>query len=198
LATVSWLLEQLAHGDRLLLEASQELHWAPFTLMFVIASAWWVKGALFVAAGALGDVHARRLSAPTAACAAGALGVAAAAAGIVKELVDRARPALADPGIHALVATPDSPSFPSGHAATAFAAAAAVASFYPRLRWPLYGLATLVGLSRIYLGVHYTLDVVAGAALGVAIGLSAAWLTRRVVLRRWPQTLGRREAASRA
>lgn len=175
------MLEQLAQGDRLVLEASREFHWGPFTLVFVLASAWWVKGLVFVGVGALGDVRARRLIPPASACAAVAVGLASAAAGLLKELVDRARPALADPTIDALVATPDSPSFPSGHAATAFAAAAAVGAFYPRLRWPLYGLATLVGLSRVYLGVHFALDVVAGAVLGVAIGLTAAWLTRRVV-----------------
>jgi undecaprenyl-diphosphatase len=178
---VSSLLDQLAHWDRSVLEASQELRWAPLTLVFVLASAWWVKGLVFVGVGALGDARERRLFPPCAACTAAALGLGAATAGLLKELVDRARPAIADPAIDALVATPDSPSFPSGHAATAFAAAAAVGVFYPRLRWPLYGLATLVGLSRIYLGVHFTLDVVAGAALGVAIGLAAAWLTRRVV-----------------
>ena len=94
---------------------------------------------------------------------------------------ERVRPALADPAIEALVPTPASASFPSGHAATAFAAAVAVGAFYPRLRWPLLGLAALVGLSRIYLGVHYVLDVLAGAALGLALGLLMVWATRRLL-----------------
>lgn len=175
------MLEQLVQWDRSVLEASQELRWAPMTVVFALASAWWVKGLVFVGVGALGDARERRMFPPAAAGAAVALGLGAAIAGLLKELVDRARPAIADPTLDALVATPDSPSFPSGHAATAFAAAAAVGAFYPRLRWPLYGLAMLVGLSRIYLGVHFTLDVVAGAALGVSIGLAAAWLIRRVV-----------------
>ena len=180
-ASVSAMVDQLAQWDRSLSEASTELRWAPLTVLFVLASAWWVKGLVFVGVGALGDARERRLFAPAAACAALALGLAAAASTVLKELVDRARPALVDPAIDALVATPSSPSFPSGHAATAFAAAAAVGAFYPRLRWPLFGLATMVGLSRIYLGVHFTLDVVAGAALGAAIGLAVAWLIRRVV-----------------
>jgi undecaprenyl-diphosphatase len=77
------------------------------------------------------------------------------------------------------VATPGSPSFPSGHTATAFAAAAVVGAIYPRLRWPLYSVAALVGLSRIYLGVHFALDVAAGAILGLSIGLGLVWAGRK-------------------
>jgi undecaprenyl-diphosphatase len=110
-----------------------------------------------------------------------AVGVAAGLTSVFKETFDRVRPALADPGIVALVPTPESASFPSGHAATAFAAAITAGAFYPRLRWPLIGLAVLVGLSRIYLGVHYVLDVLAGAALGVAVGLLVVLVTRRLL-----------------
>ena len=70
---------------------------------------------------------------------------------------------------------------PSGHAATAFAAAVAVGVIYPRLRWPLVCVAGLVALSRVYLGVHYWLDVVVGCALGTAVGLGVAWSAERVV-----------------
>jgi undecaprenyl-diphosphatase len=110
-----------------------------------------------------------------------AVGIAAGLTTVLKDFVERVRPALADPQITALVATPDSASFPSGHAATAFAAAVAVGAFYPRIRWPLLGLAALVGLSRIYLGVHYWLDVIAGTALGIGLGLAVVWVTRRAV-----------------
>jgi undecaprenyl-diphosphatase len=107
------------------------------------------------------------------------VGIGSLIVAMLKESIDRARPEHADPTINAAVATPDSPSFPSGHTATAFAAAAVVSAFYPRLRWPLYSLAALVGLSRIYLGVHFTLDVVAGAILGLSIGLSLVWVGRK-------------------
>ena len=69
---------------------------------------------------------------------------------------------MADPGLDPIGLVPAAASFPSGHAATAFAAAVAVALFYPRLGRPLLALAAVVALSRVYLGVHYLLDVAAG------------------------------------
>jgi undecaprenyl-diphosphatase len=75
---------------------------------------------------------------------------------------------------------PASASFPSGHAATAFAAAVAVALVYPRLGRPLLALAVVIAVSRVYLGVHYVLDVAVGTLLGIAVGIAAAWFIRRV------------------
>jgi undecaprenyl-diphosphatase len=81
--------------------------------------------------------------------------------------VGRRRPELAE--LPPLVATATRLSFPSAHATTGFAAARA----YSRLgapRRPLYALAASLAASRIYLGVHYPSDVLAGAALGSALG----------------------------
>lgn len=61
-------------------------------------------------------------------------------------------------------------SFPSGHAAAAFALATVLAEEYPDYKVLFYGGAVLVGLSRIYLDKHHTSDVVAGAALGLYAG----------------------------
>ena len=73
---------------------------------------------------------------------------------------------------------------PSTHAATAFAAAVAVSLVHPRLRWPLVVLASLVSVSRVWLGVHYPTDVLAGAALGTAIAFGAnALLARTGIIR---------------
>ena len=83
----------------------------------------------------------------------------------IKFLVRRPRPDL--PGLPALTGTPSGLSFPSAHASTAFAGAFAFSRLgVPRL--PLYGLAGSLALSRLYLGVHYPSDVLAGALLGTA------------------------------
>ena len=81
----------------------------------------------------------------------------------VKQLVRRPRPSL--PDLPPLAATVSGLSYPSAHAATSFAAAGALS--LPRL--PLYAAAGAMALTRPYLGVHYPSDVVAGAALGVAL-----------------------------
>jgi membrane-associated phospholipid phosphatase len=81
----------------------------------------------------------------------------------IKRVVGRRRPRLA--GLPALTSTPTSLSFPSAHASTAFAGA----RLYSRLelpRGPSYALAAGLALSRLYLGVHYPSDVLAGVALG--------------------------------
>ena len=85
----------------------------------------------------------------------------------IKLVVRRRRPEL--PGLPALAGTPTQLSFPSAHASTSFAAA----GVYARLGLPavvLYALAVKLSLSRLYLGVHYPSDVLAGAALGAIVG----------------------------
>jgi undecaprenyl-diphosphatase len=63
-------------------------------------------------------------------------------------------------------------SFPSGHAAAAFAEATTIASYYPNLRVPLYTWAAGVAASRVYLGRHYLTDVLVGSALGIWVAKS--------------------------
>jgi undecaprenyl-diphosphatase len=60
-------------------------------------------------------------------------------------------------------------SFPSGHACNAFMIAIILAERLRRKRYVFYGLATVVALSRIYVGVHYPSDVIAGSCLGLVI-----------------------------
>jgi undecaprenyl-diphosphatase len=176
---VADVLETLIAWDSAASELGADLRWAPLTVVFVLASTWFVKWPLIIAAGCAGD--AKRKCFPRAACAAAlAVTTAALLVTLFKELFDRARPPVADPSVDPIGIVPASASFPSGHAATAFAAAVAVALVYPRLGRPLLALAAVVALSRIYLGVHYVLDVAAGALLGIAVGIAAAWVIRRV------------------
>jgi undecaprenyl-diphosphatase len=74
---------------------------------------------------------------------------------------------------------PPDHSFPSGHAASSFAAATALAYFYPRAAPLGYSLASGVALSRVHLGVHFPSDTAVGGAIGIAIGTLSAWLFKR-------------------
>jgi undecaprenyl-diphosphatase len=174
------LIRQLAELDGAAIELAHQARWGPLTAVFVLASAWWVKWPLFAAAGACCDATKRRWLPAAAVCAAAAGATAEILTVVIKHFTDRARPPLADPSIQALVGIPDSTSLPSGHAAAAFAAATAVGMFHPRLRVPLYALAAMVALSRVYLGVHFWSDVLLGSLLGVAVGLATTLVVRRV------------------
>ena len=177
LSEVSRLLSQL---DGAALQLSHDVRWQPLTMLMIVASAWWVKWPLFALVGALGDASRRRRLPAAALCAGTAVALAAGLVSVFKDLFDRARPPLGQPAIDALVSLPASSSFPSGHAATAFAGAVAVAMLHPRLRWPLLGLAAAVALSRVYLGVHYWSDILAGSALGALTGFATTGAFLRV------------------
>lgn len=87
---------------------------------------------------------------------------------IPKLIVRRRRPALE--GLPPLSSVASKLSFPSAHATSSFAAATAVTRVEPRAAVPALALATLIAYGRPYLGVHYPSDVLAGAALGTAVG----------------------------
>lgn len=88
-----------------------------------------------------------------------------------KYLFDRARPHIYHPDIAPLIKTPSSSSFPSGHSATAAAGTITLSVVYPPLAPLLVVCGLLVCLSRIYLGVHYPLDVLAGALIGTVVSV---------------------------
>ena len=78
------------------------------------------------------------------------------------------------------VPMPHSASFPSGHTASGFAFAAAVAQILPAAAAPLRTLAAAVGYSRVHTGVHYPADVIIGAMIGAAVGEAVGWGLWRV------------------
>ena len=65
-------------------------------------------------------------------------------------------------------------AFPSGHASASFAVAAVVARCHPTLAWPAYGLAGFVSATRVFRGSHFVSDALAGAVLGLVVGILAA------------------------
>ena len=91
----------------------------------------------------------------------------------MKRLVGRKRP---------LDETLGNPAMPSGHASITFSVATILGYRYPKWRIPLYIGAGLVSFSRVYLGRHYTSDVVVGAAIGTATGV-LVWHNRATLLK---------------
>lgn len=123
---------------------------AIWLLIAVLAALYWRRPAIFLYV-ALADL------------------VAGVSGALLRQAIGRERPPLRFPEPHPLVHVPGNPSFPSGHAATSFACAATLAWLTPLSPIALYALATLIAFSRVYVGVHYPLDVIGGAALGLGV-----------------------------
>ncbi|MCH8157186.1 MAG: phosphatase PAP2 family protein [Nitrospinae bacterium] len=89
---------------------------------------------------------------------------------VVKDLVARDRPCHALPNVRDIASCSNSFSFPSNHAINSFTAATLLSLSYKKIAFVLYTIAILIGYSRVYLGVHYPSDVLAGAVCGILIG----------------------------
>jgi membrane-associated phospholipid phosphatase len=133
----------------------------------------WVAGG--VALAILGGPKGRRAGIATAVASLGATYVVQVR---VKPLFRRVRPFVNREARVVGIRPPDH-SFPSGHSASSFAAATALAFFYPRAAPVVYTLATGVALSRVHLGVHFPSDTAVGGAMGIGIGTLSAWLFKR-------------------
>lgn len=102
--------------------------------------------------------------------------IASFMAQVLKRVCRRKRPSHGIHGFTALADNPDAFSFPSGHTAAAFAVAISVAGLGPYLGPMHFGLACAIGLSRVYLGAHYPLDVGVGATIGALAGTATRFL----------------------
>jgi undecaprenyl-diphosphatase len=98
---------------------------------------------------------------------------------LLKNGLKRGRPQEALPDFRSFIIPSDRFSFPSGHTSAAFLMATLLGYFFPAVLWPSYAWASLVGLSRIFLGVHFPTDVLVGMTMGIAV---AAVSLRMLVL----------------
>jgi undecaprenyl-diphosphatase len=94
---------------------------------------------------------------------------------VIKPLVGRIRPCHVLEDVRLLVGCGGGKSFPSSHAVNNFAMAVLLAHFYPVARPWLLLWAALVSYSRVYVGVHYFSDILAGALVGTFIAAAVAW-----------------------
>jgi undecaprenyl-diphosphatase len=133
----------------------------------------WVAGGIALAI--LGGARGRRAGAATAVASLAATYVVQTR---VKPIFRRVRP-FVNREARVVGIRPADHSFPSGHTASSFAAATALAFFYPRAAPLAYGVATAVGVSRVHLGVHFPSDAAVGGVIGIGIGTFSAWVFKK-------------------
>jgi undecaprenyl-diphosphatase len=179
-ANHGWILKnfiyKLRDVDRALFRVLFRLKWAPATVVmrwFTLAG---TAGALWGFITALAFLFtgfkAANLIVPW-----GSIALSWFLAEGTKYLFDRRRPYIHDTSIAPLIKTPSSSSFPSGHSATAGAGALSLSVIYPTLAVLILPAGLLTMFSRIYLGVHYPIDVMTGAFIGLltAAGFLLVW-----------------------
>ncbi len=151
--------------DRALFRAVFRLKWLPLTSVMraftVVGTAGFLWGALAAGAFVLTGFRLAHLLIPWVAVA-----LSWTLAEGAKYLFNRARPFIDDTDVAPLTKTPSSSSFPSGHSATAAAGTLTLSYIYPSFASTLVLSGFLVALSRVYLGVHYPFDVLAGVLIG--------------------------------
>jgi membrane-associated phospholipid phosphatase len=165
-----------AHDPFLLVQAALAAPWldGPMSALSILCEGWALA---FVAAGAaLWLEWDPRRAARVALPALLALALGGLAAGILKRAIALPRPleVLGAAQVRVLLEPLHRNSFPSGHAVAAAVLAAYFTLRYGPRALPLWALAIAGGLARVYVGAHWTVDVLAGLVLGAIIGLAAS------------------------
>ncbi|KAA3612135.1 MAG: phosphatase PAP2 family protein [Calditrichaeota bacterium] len=101
-------------------------------------------------------------------------------ASLLKPWVGRMRPCVELENVNALLGIKKSFSFPSSHATNSFAAATLFSYFYPTKKVLFFTLALIICFTRVYVGVHYPIDVVFGAALGALCAYFVYFIYRKL------------------
>ena len=164
------MFESLLRFDRaagIWLASLLEHHWIDQVML--VASAIGAKAAVWVVLGAITWAVA-----PARGMKVWRLLLAVGLAGLVvdvftKPLIGRVRPFVDHVEYREIGVRPVSPSFPSGHAATAAAGALALARIWPVAAIPAWTLAVIIAISRVALGVHFPSDILAGFLLGALL-----------------------------
>jgi len=102
---------------------------------------------------------------------------------LLKIIIASPRPYNFLPGVRAIVGKAPSFGFPSNHAANSFALATLTSFYYRKASWFLFPLAILVSLSRVYVGVHFPSDVIAGGCIGGLIAWGMGKVSSKMVSR---------------
>jgi undecaprenyl-diphosphatase len=152
----------------------------PFDWLFVALSAAGQASLLWIGLAPLLALWARKPLLFTTLVTAATVWTADLLTSLLKLAVDRERPYEVIPAADPLLRWDVAGSFPSGHAATSVAGAVILTYLIGRGGVWLGLLAAAVAFSRVYVGVHYPGDVLAGAVLGAAVGLAAIYLVRRL------------------
>lgn len=164
------LAHRIRDLDRALFRVLFRFKWAPLTAVLrvstVLGTAGFLWGVFAAVAFLVTGLRASHLAIPWASVA-----LSWTVAEGAKYLFNRARPFISDTEIAPLIKTPSSSSFPSGHSATAAAGAITLSIVYPALAPLLLLAGFLVALSRVYLGVHYPFDVLAGILIGTVTAI---------------------------